>query len=176
MNSDSEPSLADATTAFSELRDFDSQAERTLRLVHWTSTASRHLRRRLAEVAAAFELSDNELMVLWLCTGGGRVQVELAGAIGISPAQMSGLVERLRSRGLVAMHRLARDRRRQLWCTTPAGQNLVADAAHDLKAIACSIERDLNEQEQQSAEALCRRLAETAAAECDRQCLSKEAA
>jgi DNA-binding MarR family transcriptional regulator len=176
MNSDSEPSLADAATAGSELPSYDSQAERTLRLVHWTSTASRHLRRRLAEVAVAFELSDNELMVLWLCTGGGRVQVELAGAIGISPAQMSGLVERLRSRGLVGMHRLARDRRRQLWRTTPAGQNLLADAASDLNEIASSIERDLNVPEQQSAEALCRRLAEAAAAEHDRQCMSKEAA
>ena len=53
------------------------------------------LRRRLAEVAETFELSDTELLVVWLCSGGGRMQVELAAAIGISPAQMSGLVERL---------------------------------------------------------------------------------
>jgi DNA-binding MarR family transcriptional regulator len=176
MDNDSEPLLADATTAGSELPGYDSQAERLLSLVHWTSAASRQLRRRLAAVAAGFELSDNELMVLWLSIGGGRVQVELAGAIGISPAQMSGLVERLRSRGLVAMHRLARDRRRQLWRTTPEGQNLLADAANDLNEIASSIGRDLSEQEQQSAESLCHRLSEAASAEHDRQCMSKEAA
>src|SRR6188768_3581281 len=71
----------------------DSQADRLLKLVHWTSAASRHLRRRLAEVAESIGLSDSELLVTWLCCGGGRIQVELAGAIGMSPAQMSGMVE-----------------------------------------------------------------------------------
>ena len=47
----------------------------------------------------SFDLSDSELLVVWLCSGGGRIQVELAAAIGISPAQMSGMVERLRLAG-----------------------------------------------------------------------------
>src|SRR5436305_9407343 len=117
----------------------DSHAERLLRLVHWTSTASRHLRKRLAELARPLDLSDTELLVVWLCTGGGRIQVELAGAIGISPAQMSGMVERLRSRGLVAMHRLAMDRRRQIWRTTAVGQSLLAAAAEHLNELAAGI-------------------------------------
>ena len=87
----------------------DPHADRLLRLVHWTSTASRHLRKRLAELAKPFELTDTELLVIWLCSGGGRVQVDLAGAIGISPAQMSGMVERLRSRGLRFFHERERD-------------------------------------------------------------------
>ena len=66
----------------------DSHADRLLRLIHWTSAASRHLRKRLAELAKPLELSDTELLVVWLCSGCGRIQVELAGAIGISPAQM----------------------------------------------------------------------------------------
>src|SRR5205823_12279199 len=102
----------------------DAPPERLLRLAHWTNTASRHLRRRIAEATAALDLSDTELIVVWLCGGGGRVQIDLASATGISPAQMSGLMERLRSRGLVAMHRLARDRRRQMWRATPEGQTL----------------------------------------------------
>ena len=104
MHDEQKPAVA-AEPGGSKLPPSDSQADRLLRLVHWTSAASRHLRRRLAEVAEAFDLSDTELLVVWLCSGGGRVQVDLAGAIGISPAQMSGMVERLRSRGLVAMHR-----------------------------------------------------------------------
>src|SRR5262245_15004505 len=121
----------------------DSQAQRLLCLVHWTSTASGHLRRRLADVAAELGLSDTELLVVWLCSGGGRVQIDLAGAIGISPAQMSGMVERLRSRGLVAMHRLAMDRRRQVWRTTPCGQSLLSHAAKHLNELAASVGEDL---------------------------------
>jgi DNA-binding MarR family transcriptional regulator len=140
----------------------DSHADRLLRLVHWTSTASRHLRKRLAELAKPFDLSDTELLVVWLCSGGGRIQVELAGAIGISPAQMSGMVERLRSRGLVAMHRLAMDRRRQVWRTTAGGQTLLADAAVQLNELAAGISLGLNAEEQNAAERLCERLAEAA--------------
>src|SRR5438046_438744 len=97
----------------------DSVADRLLHLVHWTSAASRHLRKRLSDIASNLDLTDSELLVVWLCSGAGRVQIDLAAAIGTSPAQMSGMVERLRARGLVAMHRLAADRRRQVCRTTP---------------------------------------------------------
>ena len=49
------------------------------------------------------------------------------------------MVERLRSRGLVAMHRLAMDRRRQVWRTTPAGQTLLSQAAKHLNELAASV-------------------------------------
>src|SRR6187397_1426750 len=90
-----------AEPACSGLPAGDAPPERLLRLAHWTSTASRHLRRRIAEATSELDLSETELVIVWLCSGGGRVQVDLAAATGISPAQMSGLVERLRSRGLV---------------------------------------------------------------------------
>ena len=136
-------------------------AERLLSLVHWTSAASRQLRRRLAEVASTFQLSDPELLVLWFCHGGGQVQVELAAAIGISPAQMSGVVERLRLRELVAMHRSATDRRRQVWRTTAAGETLLGDIAAQLDGLsATTIQGGLSTAEQQVVESLCQRLVE----------------
>jgi DNA-binding MarR family transcriptional regulator len=135
-------------------------AERLLRLVHWTSAASRQLRRRLAEVAQGFDLSDAELLVVWLCHGTGHAQIELAGAIGTSPAQMSGLAERLRARGLVGMHRLAMDRRRQVWRTSLAGEALLHQVAGQLNELAAAIEAALSTDEQQAAESLCERLAE----------------
>jgi DNA-binding MarR family transcriptional regulator len=135
-------------------------AERLLSLVHWTSAASRQLRRRLAEVAGASDLSDAELLVLWFCHGGGQVQVELAAAIGISPAQMSGVVERLRSRELVAMHRSATDRRRQVWRTTAAGETLLGEIAGQLDALAATIQGGLSTTEQQVVQSLCQRLVE----------------
>jgi DNA-binding MarR family transcriptional regulator len=136
--------------------------EQLLRLAHWTSTASRHLRRRIGELTSALDLSDTELIVVWLCSGGGRVQVDLAAATGISPAQMSGLMERLRSRGLVAMHRLARDRRRQIWRATAEGQSLLADAAKHLNDLAACLAEQLSNEEQFAAQTLCQRLAEAA--------------
>jgi DNA-binding MarR family transcriptional regulator len=164
LMSDEKKSLADAEESLgSNPQPSDSQADRVLRLVHWTSTASRHLRRRLADVGEMLGLSDTELLVLWLCSGGDRVQVDLAGVIGISPAQMSGMVERLRSRGLVAMHRLAMDRRRQVWRTSAAGQTLLVRAAQHLSALSGAIASGLSASEQQAAQTLCQRLAEVVA-------------
>jgi DNA-binding MarR family transcriptional regulator len=145
-----------------QLPPSDSQADRLLRLVHWTSAASRQLRRRLVDVGAAFELSDSELLVVWLCSGGGRIQGELATSIGVSPAQMSGMVERLRSRGLVAMHRSVADRRRQVWRATACGQTLLAHAARHLNELAASVGEDLSDEEQHVAQTLCERLAQVA--------------
>src|SRR5688500_5236855 len=82
-------------------------AERLLHLIQSAGSASRHLRRWLGERLERFDLAESELVVLWLCAQerprGGWVQGELAQAAGLSPAQTSSLVERLRQRGLMAM-------------------------------------------------------------------------
>ena len=139
-------------------------AERLLRLIHWSSAASRQLRRQLADVAGAFDLTDNELLIVWLCRGTGRVQFELAAAIGVSPAQMSGIVERLGTRGLVAMRRSTIDRRRQMWQTSSAGQTLLDRVAPRLETLAASLSGCLSLAEQDGVEALCQKLAEGAGA------------
>lgn len=136
-------------------------AEQLLWLIHWLSAAGRQLRRKLADVAAESDLSDSELLVVWLCGGEGRVQVELAAAVGVSPAQMSGLVERLGQRGLVAMNRPARDRRRQVWKTAPAGRELLASLAAPLQSFAASLECRLATHEQRLLQELCEQLAST---------------
>jgi DNA-binding MarR family transcriptional regulator len=140
----------------------DAPGDGVLRLIHWTSAAGRQLRRRLAGVAEAFDLSDHDLLVVWLCGGAGRVQVDLAAAVGVSPAQMSGIVERLRKRGLVAMHRSTLDRRRQVWRASESGTALVAEARLQLRRLARALDRHVPPSEQLTAERLCQRLAETA--------------
>jgi DNA-binding MarR family transcriptional regulator len=163
MNDESHNLSAPLEHADPHLPPSDSHADRLLRLIHWTSAASRQLRRRLAAIANAFDLSDTELLVVWLCSGSGRVQVDLAGAIGVSPAQMSGMVERLRARGLVAMQRQAMDRRRQVWRTSAAGQTLLSHAAAHLKELAVSLSGSLSGDEQHTVQTLCERLAEAVA-------------
>jgi len=142
-----------------------SSAERLLRLIHWSGAASRQLRRQLAESAGGCGLTENELLVVWLCREGGRVQVDLATAIGVSPAQMSGVVERLGARGLVAMHRPTIDRRRQVWQTSPDGQLLLDSIAPRLELLASALEASLTLGEQETAASLCQQLAEGVSSE-----------
>src|SRR5688572_10345792 len=96
------------TTRSAELRGW-------LQLVLHAGAITRAGRRRLAEQVAGCELSEQEFLVLWLCdeqAQSHRGQGELAEAIGVSAAQMSGLVERLRRRNFLRFERLGTDRRR----------------------------------------------------------------
>jgi DNA-binding MarR family transcriptional regulator len=99
-----------------------------LQVVLQIGVAVRAARRHLAGKAAACDLSEQEFLVLWLCddvAAAHRGQRELAEAVGVSPAQMSGLVERLRVRNLLQFERCGTDRRRQVWQLTAAGQTLL---------------------------------------------------
>lgn len=141
--------------------------ERLLRLVERASGAGRSLRRLLAEHAAAAGLSDAELLVVWLAGdrgGPGMVQGDLATAIGVSPALMSGLVERLRQRGLVEVQRSAVDRRRQVWRTTEQGRQLLAALRPQLAHAAAQIDRQLPVGDQVALLALCEQLTAATAA------------
>jgi DNA-binding MarR family transcriptional regulator len=130
-----------------------------LRLVQRASSAGRALRRLLADHAAAADLSDAELLMLWLCGDThGMVQGELAAAIGVSPALMSGMVEKLRQRTLLEMQRSLVDRRRQVWRTTDAGRQLLADLRPVLVRLAEQLAAKLLPGDQQTLESLCERL------------------
>ena len=129
-----------------------------LLLIHRVSSAGRALRRLLADQATAIGLSDAEVLVVWLCTARGMVQGDLATAIGVSPALMSGTVERLRQQGLIEMHRVPVDRRRQVWRTTEQGQHLLDSLRPTLIALAEQIDTRLPPAELDIARNLCERL------------------
>ncbi|MEX2176228.1 MAG: MarR family winged helix-turn-helix transcriptional regulator [Pirellulaceae bacterium] len=136
--------------------------ERLLRLVHRTSHAGRALRRLLAEQAARIDLSDAELLVIWLCaesSAQGMVQGDLATAVGVSPAQMSGTAERLRRLGLIDVHRSSVDRRRQVWQATVGGRALLAQVRPLLVSLAAELDRQVSPAEQSAVCDLCDRLA-----------------
>jgi DNA-binding MarR family transcriptional regulator len=140
------------------------RVDQFLRLMFWASAAGRNLRRCLNVVARSAELTDGELLAVWLCLGeaGGMVQGELAAALGISPAQMSGIVERLRQRGLIEMHRQALDRRRQVWRGTTAARQLLDSLAAALTALSGGLSTHLPPDQQHTAQALCQQLATAA--------------
>lgn len=54
-------------------------------------------------------------------------QAMLAERLAVSPAQMSGMVERLSAEGLIEPDRSTKDRRRQAWRISLAGQLLVSN-------------------------------------------------
>jgi DNA-binding MarR family transcriptional regulator len=98
-------------------------------LIHELSRCHRLLRAWLNERLRPWEIRDTEFFVLWLCdrfAPSGVVQHELAAAVGVSEAQMSGLVERMRQNGLLIGCRGEPDRRRQYWRLTAAGDERLA--------------------------------------------------
>ncbi len=111
-------------------------------------------------------LSDAELLVVWLCgdaASHGMVQGDLAIAIGVSPALMSGLVQRLLERGLIEMQRSAVDRRRQVWRTTDRGRRVLAELRPLLARLADELDAQVSPRDQHTAQDLCERLTAAAA-------------
>lgn len=91
-----------------------------IELVAW----GRRLGRALAGGAKEQGLSETQFQLLWLLGTLAEPlssQAELARELALSPAQVSGLLEELRSRGLVTGRSAKSDRRRRLWRLTPAG-------------------------------------------------------
>ncbi|HZL91939.1 MAG TPA: MarR family transcriptional regulator [Pirellulaceae bacterium] len=141
-------------------------AERLLHLIQTASAAGRGLRRWLADRLARFELAETEFFVLWLCrqksAHGGWVQGELAQAAGISPAQTSSLVERLRKRGLIDMKRSTMDRRRQVWHLLQEGEDLLSRIKTGLENVAHRLDAMVSPEEQEAAARLFDRLVDAA--------------
>ena len=89
--------------------------------------ASRLLARQLADFAAPFGLKETEFRLLWKLRNPDRQvdQTELVSLLGCSPAQVSALVENLKSQGLIYSLTPPEDRRRCVWHVTSRGQEVL---------------------------------------------------
>ena len=120
------------------------------------------------QIGEQFGLS--QAMMLWACRDlaeSAPSQLELANYLGLSPAQVSGLVDSLRRDGLLASERSPHDRRRQTWrltaegtlaasnldeqlagwaaeCTSVLEPNLVAQMLHSLHMFERMLDRSSN--------------------------------
>jgi DNA-binding MarR family transcriptional regulator len=72
-------------------------------------------------------VSEAEFRLLWILFRDSSApdQAALAARLAVSPAQISGAVERLRTSSLIELSVDPGDRRRQLWRLAPAGAALV---------------------------------------------------
>ncbi len=64
--------------------------------------------------------------LLWLLSGGPRTQRDLAEALGVTPRNITGLVDALVADGFVARATHPEDRRAHLVSLSPTGQDAVA--------------------------------------------------
>lgn len=97
----------------------------------------RVLRRATAEAAGTHELGESDFLVLWFCQDQAAPwnQNDLARRVGVSPAQVSAIVESLRRRDLLSGERCQVDRRRQVWRATTTGQAVARQVAARLDAL-----------------------------------------
>lgn len=119
---------------------------RWARLARLASVCGRQMRRSLGEQAARHDLNDAEFLLLWACRESAEndlAQNGLAASIGLSSSQLSGLVERLRQRGLADVKRSRLDRRRQHWCLTADGKRVVDDILVSLAPLEESLDAEL---------------------------------
>ena len=106
-----------------------------LNLVQKLSLCGRQVRKALAELALPRGLTDTDALLLWACQqagAAGHPQHDLVPLIGVSPAQLSGLLEALGTRGWLIGRRPSTDRRRQYWRITPEGAALLSLLLSDL--------------------------------------------
>ncbi len=85
----------------------------------------RRLARLLAMAVREHDLNETEFRLLWLLRETERTSLEqsvLVEELGISPAQVSALVEKLRSRQILVLVTDSKDRRRKLWRLTASCQ------------------------------------------------------
>ena len=106
-------------------------AERILSLI----VTGRRCQRELQGALQPLPLTDSQLLVLWMVQqlspqkgGPGVGQSELVRALGISAAQISGLVDQLRRSGDLIGARAEQDRRQQRWQLTDAGTAKLTEA------------------------------------------------
>jgi DNA-binding MarR family transcriptional regulator len=95
---------------------------------------ARRARERLSVEASRQGLSEPQIEMLWACAKappGGRCQKDLAEDLAVSPAHVSGVVERLHAAGLLQYSVAEGDRRLRYWRLTPAGQVLWQTVADD---------------------------------------------
>lgn len=139
--------------------------ERWLQLLLFTGQASRRLKQQLAAVAADLGAAEQDLLALWLCrypVGPKGSQGELAQWLGISAAQMSAVIERLRQTGWLSVERQGLDRRRHQLQVSAAGESILAAAEQKIAALHARLGRCLTENDEQTLSVLLALLAEPA--------------
>lgn len=118
------------------LAENESRLAALLLLFESLGSAHRAARETVAEAASRHGLSESEFHLLWACHQRREQppsQNDLAQTLGLSPAQVSCLVEQLRKQDWIAGTRAALDRRKQVWRLTDTGISTLSAAAETVR-------------------------------------------
>ncbi len=133
-------------------------------LLELLARSERLLRDELAERTGPRGISEAQFSLLWACKHAppaGLSQNELAQSLTLSAAHISGQVEQLRAKGLLAGCRRPPDRRRQVWQLTDQGNLQLESLLSDLVQWFEQLESSLSTQRRADLSELLRKLAES---------------
>lgn len=132
--------------------DEQDHLEQLFPLLDLLARCHREARERIARATMRHGMTESEFHLLWVCQTREQApsQSDVAHSLGISPAQVSCLVEQLRKRDWISGTRCAIDRRRQVWQLTPAGSSALDAAVADLQVYTGRLLHDLSEPVRQS--------------------------
>lgn len=105
------------------------------RLAQALSLGSRALRKRISRLTRPYQLTDTDFLFLCCCRREGVpvAQGQVGDSLGLSPAQVNGIAEKLRAAGLVNVQRGTADRRKQFCILTVQGEQLERRLAEELR-------------------------------------------
>jgi len=112
----------------------DLSPEQWIDVVQTLHAAAHDARRQLGKSLRGKELSEAEFLLLWTCFRATAPvpQHEMAGQVGLSKSQTSGLVESLLRKRCLSSERSQEDRRRQLWQITPQGRERITNVLRQM--------------------------------------------
>lgn len=98
--------------------------------------AGRAMARQLGSFVRNYGINETEFRLLWLLLDVSALdQKHIAGELALSPAQVSGLVERFRRHGLLVASSVSEDRRRKIWQLSLSGRELAQKIVADLRGV-----------------------------------------
>jgi len=133
--------------------------DRVAELARFIETLSERFKANESLFATRLEVSERELALLrTLVREGPMITRELGGRFGVPVSTMTGLIDRMETKGLLRRVRDRRDRRSIELEATPAGSLALNEHARGMEAIARGMLEMLGDRDQQALIAILRRV------------------
>jgi DNA-binding MarR family transcriptional regulator len=128
-------------------------------LMHWMMASNKQ---RMASISQEFDLAPQQMIALRILGAGPRKMGELAGALFCDNSNVTGIVDRLETRGLVRREAAEGDRRVKLLVLTKEGERVRTEITKRLAEPPPPI-ADLSEKDQRALRDILRRALEGSA-------------
>lgn len=134
------------------------RSQRSIEALGALGRASHQVHRLMERWAGRHQLSEGRARLLFLLRERERTQGDLADRLGVSPRNITGLVDHLEQDGLVERVADARDRRVSWVRLTDAGELMMARVFKEMRGAEETLLRDFSDEELEVLRDLCLRL------------------